>query len=134
MRHFALVIVGCSFLWLAGCANAPEDVGAATYNVCCGANCCCPGIGTGGPISTGDLNPANMCERCDPATNPNAWTPIPGCTAGGDDAGPGMMMGTDAGTGGGGGGGCSVGARAPAGGAFALLGVVALALWRRRRA
>ncbi|MCB9597610.1 MAG: hypothetical protein H6719_33135 [Sandaracinaceae bacterium] len=132
MRHLLLVIAGSSFLWLAGCAGSPEDIGAATENICCGSNCCCPSLGTGGPIGPGDLNPANSCEVCDPSTSQTSWTPVSGCMAG-TDAGPGMT-GTDAGSGsGGGGGGCSVGATAPATGGLALLGFAAALLFGRRR-
>lgn len=142
MRHLVLVFAGSSLLFFAGCTNAPsDDIGRSTYNICCGANCCCPSIGTtGSAFNAGDVNPDNECEICDPAMTAMAWSPNPAC----DDAGPGMMgtdagpgmTGTDAGDGGGGDdGGCSVGHRgAPAGGAFAVFSVVAaLLVWRRRR-
>ncbi|MBX3271825.1 MAG: hypothetical protein KF729_16275 [Sandaracinaceae bacterium] len=130
MRHLALVIVGCSSLWLAGCVGTPDDIGSATYNVCCGANCCCPSIGGGGAIRAGDRNPANACEICDPTRTASAWSSDPACS----DAGGGMPP-TDAGGGGGGGGGggCAV-TPAPAGGALALFaGLAAVLLGRRRR-
>ncbi len=132
MRHLALVIASCSFVWLAGCvAGNPDDVGAATYNICCGTNCCCPSLGSGGAIGPGDRNPANACEVCNPSVSQTSWTADPMCMAG-TDAGGGMT-GTDAGGGGGGGGGCSVGPGAPAGGMLAVIGLVAAVLVRRRR-
>jgi len=100
-----LLSIGLSFLFV-GCVNAPDDIGAATYAVCCGSGCCCPSIGTGGRINAGDMNPDNPCEVCDPSTDPRAWTPVPDCDAGspgGTDAGPaptdGGAVETDAGPG-----------------------------------
>jgi len=142
MRKIIGLFASTAFLLLGGCTNAEyDDVGAATYAVCCGANCCCPGIGDGSPISTGDMNPDNPCEVCDPSTDPNSWTPVAGCGedaggGGGTDAGGGMT-GTDAGPGttGGDDGGCSVSAGPASGFGLALFSVVAvLFTFRRRRA
>ncbi|MBX3274603.1 MAG: hypothetical protein KF729_30335 [Sandaracinaceae bacterium] len=121
MRTLVAGVVACS-LSLVGCLNgSPSDVSASTWNICCGANCCCiPGAG---PLRTGDLNPANPCERCDPSRTPREWTAVPDCdagmpgetdagsveedagTPGADAGGPPMMtdggappVGTDAGT------------------------------------
>jgi len=96
--RFLLALLAASSIWIVGCTNGPVvDIGASTNALCCGANCCCASIGSGGAISAGDLNPDNMCERCDPATNPRAWTPIPGCMAG-SDAGADTDAGSDAGS------------------------------------
>jgi len=132
MRHLLALVAASSFLWIAGCTNAPEiDIGASTNAVCCGANCCCPSIGSGGAIAAGDINPDNMCESCDPATTASAWTPIPGCTAGTD---AGTTGGTDAGPPADDGGGCSVSATAPGGsGLLALFGFAAAFVFSRRR-
>lgn len=139
MRKIIGLLASTAFLLLGGCTNASyDDVGAATYAVCCGANCCCPGIGDGTPISAGDVNPDNPCEVCDPSTTAMAWTAVAGCGedggGGGTDAGPGMT-GTDAGPGGGGddGGGCSVGAGPASGFGLALFSVVAVLFAFRRR-
>jgi len=128
MRKLLALTVGASFLLIGGCTLGPsDDVGAATYNICCGAGCCCPSLGGGGAIGPGDLNPANSCEECDPSVSQTSWTPISGC--GGTDSGPAR---TDAG-GGDGGGGCSVGvSESSPVGAIALLGSLALFVRRRR--
>jgi len=103
-----LLVIGLSILFV-GCVNAPsDDIANATYAVCCGSGCCCPSLNPGGGrINTGDTNPDNPCEVCDPSTSTTAWTPVPDCDAGmggGDtDAGPaptdGGPMETDAGPG-----------------------------------
>ena len=160
MRKLFAPLAFLSLLTLAGCTNGlPEDIGASTEAICCGSNCCCPSLGTGGPINAGDINPANACERCDPATTQTAWTPIPGCvpdsgtgdtdsgtttgtdsgTATGTDSGTttgtdsGTTTGTDAGTDPGDGGGCSVGTRGRSRGAAVLFGLAMAAIVIRRR-
>jgi len=141
MRKTIGLLASTAFLLLGGCTNAEyDDVGAATYAVCCGANCCCPGIGDGSPISAGDMNPDNPCEVCDPSETAMAWTPVPGCGEdaggmGGTDAGPGMT-GTDAGpgmTGSDDDGGCAVSAGPASGFGLALFSVVAVLFAVRRR-
>lgn len=63
---------------------------------CCGASCC---FIDGMCRTTGEVNPDNSCEMCDPSSAGTAWTTIDGC---GDDAGTGdedagMSMDEDAG-------------------------------------
>ncbi len=63
---------------------------------CCGASCC---LIDGTCRTTGEVNPDNACEMCDPSSAGTAWTTIDGC---GDDAGTpeedaGMSMDEDAG-------------------------------------
>lgn len=120
MRKLLALIVGASFLLIGGCTAGPsDDIGRATYNVCCGTGCCCASLGAGGAIGPGDRNPSNDCEECAPAVSQTSWTPISGC---GPDAGS-----TD---GGGGGCGVSVSGTTPPG-AIALLGLLALFIRRR---
>lgn len=58
---------------------------------CCGASCCRI---EGDCFTTGEANPDNPCEMCDPSSAPLAWTAVPGCTPPEDagmsmpDAGP----------------------------------------------
>ena len=64
--------------------------------VCCGGGCCCLDGETQGP---GDVNPANPCEVCDPATDQMSWTAVEDCSPdAGVDEDAGMSVDEDAGT------------------------------------
>lgn len=52
--------------------------------ICCGGSCC---LIDDVCRSTGDTNPENECQTCDPSNSQTAWTDTPDCTPGGDDAG-----------------------------------------------
>jgi hypothetical protein len=118
---FALGVAGCTT------GEPPtEEVEGTVDTICCGAACC---LIDGTCRSSGETNPANMCQRCNPANSQTSWTTTAGC--GGTDSGGGGM---DAGGGGGGGGGCAVSAL-PAAKALALVPFLAgiLLIARRRR-
>lgn len=129
----ALTFSGAGLTFSGGCAVEEEadEIGAVTYAVCCGSNCCC---NNGGRQDRGDRNPSNECEMCDPSNDPMVWTAVPNCTPGGGDTGTPRP---DASTGGGGDdGGCSVGAVGGTNGAawgVGLLGLLGLLAVRRRR-
>jgi hypothetical protein len=114
-------------LGAAGCtAGEPEseEVAGTVDTICCGAACC---LIDGSCRASGETNPADRCQRCNPANSQTSWTTQAGC--GGTDSGGG---GTDAGGGGGGGGGCAVSAL-PAAKALALVPFLAgLILFVRR--
>ncbi len=52
--------------------------------ICCGVTCCSI---DGACFTTGDTNPANECQICDPAASATAWTNSadPGCAGGSTD-------------------------------------------------
>jgi len=52
--------------------------------ICCGGSCCSI---AGTCYGTGDENPDDECQTCDPSNSQTAWTDTPGCTPGGEDAG-----------------------------------------------
>lgn len=155
MKNWTIAF-GIVAMALTGCTTVPEPEAEALARVdaiCCGASCCAI---EGGCQRTGEMNPANSCQLCDPSESQTAWTDIPGCTPDADagpaevdagpvetdagpvetDAGP---VETDAGSttpppSGGGGGGCSVN-QGQSTGAWILgvLGALFLATRRRRR-
>ena len=102
MRYLAAALAAAS-LGLAAPAAAQPDLGGLISR-CCGGGCCCIG---GARQDSGDCNPANPCEVCDPSnlggdSTPNEWTNV--CTGGQTaapqcvDAGPGELdAGQDAG-------------------------------------
>jgi MYXO-CTERM domain-containing protein len=123
MRRMLLGLL-VSSLWLASAtAFAQEDIGQATENVCCGSTCC---LIDGDCRATGETNPLNECQSCQPGTSQRAWSNVAGCTPR-----------RDAGTGGGGGGGCSATATPSTSASLAGVWALGLALagfaFRRRR-
>ena len=120
----ALAVIGSLALW--GCAaETPEQVGGLDDSICCGVACCSIG---GMCFTSGQRNPADMCQQCLPANSQVAFSPVPGC--GGSDAGTPPR---DAG--GGSGGGCSASGFAPEHALMFGPFLLGLALvWRRRRA
>lgn len=127
MRRLLAFLVCTASLMITASALAQDDVGAAHEGVCCGATCC---LIEGMCLGTGQQNPRNPCEVCDPGQSQAAWTTMAGCTppdagnTGGDpDAGSTTPPPS---------GGCAVGqggAASPA----ALAALLALFLVRRRR-
>lgn len=127
MRRLLLSLVCAVSLTITASALAQDDVGASHEGICCGATCC---LIEGMCLGTGQQNPRNPCEVCDPGQSAAAWTTTAGCTppdagnTGGDpDAGSTPPPG---------GGGCAVGQGGGAGSA-AIAGLLALVLFRRRR-
>jgi MYXO-CTERM domain-containing protein len=121
----SLFVMLVAAMWFSAGAALAQDVGASQQPVCCGATCC---FLDGRCRGTGDENPRNNCEVCDPTMSQTTWTTLSGCTP--IDAGR-----VDAGGGGGGGGGCSASAGASPSASLGVLalGMVAWALRRRRR-
>lgn len=127
LRVFAAIVCS-SFLWLAGSLALAQDVGAAQEGICCGATCC---LIDGTCLSDGDVNPANSCEVCDPATSQAAWTTLDGCGQPDSGSQPEMDAGSTPPPPSGGG--CSV-AQSGEGAPLALTGLLAAVfLFRRRR-
>jgi len=52
--------------------------------ICCGGSCCRI---DGTCYTTGEENPDNECQTCDPSNSQSAWTDTPDCTPAEDDAG-----------------------------------------------
>lgn len=64
-----------------GCAVQPtEDVESLVDEICCGASCCLIG---GDCYTSGETNPANTCEACNPSTSQTEFTAsADGCDGG----------------------------------------------------
>ena len=114
MRHLLAMLMVLGTLSF---AQAQEDISSQVEEICCGANCC---LISGGCFTSGEENPSNACEVCDPGRNQGAFTNT--CDTGGG--------GTDAGGGGGGGGGCQA---AGTSGGLGLLALLGFAFIRRRQ-
>lgn len=98
-------------------AQPDEDFARQVEEICCGAGCC---LISGGCYTTGEENPSNSCQVCDPARSQATFSNT--CDTGGG--------GTDAGGGGGGGGGCQA---AGTSGGLGMLALLGFALIRRRQ-
>ena len=87
MSALSLVFVGCA-------VQPNEDIDSLVDEICCGATCCLIG---GTCFTTGEANPEDACEVCDPGSSRSAFTNM--CDAGAPadaepegDSGPPPMM------------------------------------------
>lgn len=101
-------------------AQDDEDVASQVEEICCGASCC---LISGGCFTTGEENPSNSCEVCDPGRSQSMFSNTCDTGGGGMDAGGG---------GGGGGGGCQAGG-ATSGMGWGLLALLGFGFLRRRQ-
>ena len=114
MRHLlAMALVLGAF----SVASAQEDISSQVEEICCGASCCLIG---GTCYTTGEENPSNSCQVCDPGRSQGSFTNT--CDTGGGAR--------DAGGAGGGGGGCQA---AGTSGGLGLLALLGFAFIRRRQ-